>query len=255
MHVFRRLRLPIGLILLCVLIAPRITSGQTDSTSAPATITTADIVRQLVARNQDRAQRLGHYTSERHYQIQYRGFPHAAAASMDVQADCDGSSSRTFRVLSESGSHLLINHVLKKLLLSEEEGAHNQSETALTPANYLFTLVGATRENGRQLYVLKVAPIVARKLLYRGTIWVDAEDYAVVRIEAEPAQNLSFWIRNTQIHHVYSKTGEFWLPESDRSETKVRLGGTAILTIDYGTYRFSQPSTQSAQLQDAGSER
>ena len=248
MHVSRRLRLPVSIAVLFAFIAPRIASGQTDNTSLPASITTAQIVQQLVAHNQDRAQRLTYYTSVRHYHLEYRGFPHPAEASMDVQATCDGPSSKTFRVLSESGSPLMINHVLKKLLTSEQEGAHNQQQTALTPANYLFTLTGSVIQNGRRLYLLKVEPKVPRKLLYRGTIWVDAGDYAVVRIEAEPAQNPSFWVKNIEIHHVYSKIGEFWLPESDRSETKVRLGGTAILTINYGTYNFASTASHATPL-------
>jgi hypothetical protein len=248
--VLHRLQLVIGFVLLLTASAPRIALGQPDSRSTPASITAEEIVQQLVARNQDRAQRLTYYTSERHYHVEYRGFPHAAEASMDVQATCDGPSDRNFRVLSESGSRTLIDHVLKKLLASEQEGAQNQQHTALTPANYLFTLTGTVTENGRQLYVLKVEPKVARKLLYRGTIWVDAEEYAVVRIEAEPAQSPSFWIKNTEIHHVYAKTGDFWLPESDRSETKARLGGTAILTINYGTYNFAAAANQAALLSE-----
>jgi len=248
--VSRRLRFPVSIAVILTFIAPRIACGQADHTSFPVSITTAQIVQQLVAHNLDRAQRLTYYTSVRHYHLEYRGFPHPAEASMDVQAICDGPSSKTFRVLSESGSPLMISRVLKRLLTSEQEGEHNQQQTALTPANYLFTLTGSAIENGRQLYVLKVEPKVLRKLLYRGTIWVDAEDYAVIRIEAEPAQNPSFWVKNIEIHHVYSKIGEFWLPESDRSETKVRLGGTAILTINYGTYNFSRAASMATPLSE-----
>jgi hypothetical protein len=32
------------------------------------------------------------------------------------------------------------------------------------------------------------------------------------------------------------KAGDFWLPAKLRSETKVRIGGGAAFTIDYGTY-------------------
>jgi len=46
----------------------------------------------------------------------------------------------------------------------------------------------------------------------------------------------SCWISKTHIHHTYAKTGDFWLPEHDRSESRMRLGGTAVLTIDYGQY-------------------
>jgi hypothetical protein len=61
-------------------------------------------------------------------------------------------------------------------------------------------------------------------------VWIDAEE-----IEAEPAKNPSFWIKGTKVHHAYAKTAHFWLPASSRSETVLRFGGTALLTIDYGT--------------------
>jgi hypothetical protein len=57
---------------------------------------------------------------------------------------------------------------------------------------------------------------------------------------AEPAKNPSFWISRTLIHQTYEKLGDFWLPKQNRSESKVRIGGTAIFTIDYGVYQFTQ---------------
>jgi hypothetical protein len=79
---------------------------------------------------------------------------------------------------------------------------------------------------------------------------VDAEDFAVTKVDAEPAQNPSFWIKNAEIHHSYSKVGEFWLPGSTKSETKVRLGGVATLTIEYSGYQVgsSDASAMSASL-------
>lgn len=70
---------------------------------------------------------------------------------MVVDASCGGSASRTFHILSESGSHALVNHVLKELLKTEREAALNQHENALTPANYVFTLLGTTSEVGHTL--------------------------------------------------------------------------------------------------------
>jgi hypothetical protein len=51
----------------------------------------------------------------------------------------------------------------------------------------------------------------------RGTIWVDAEDFAIMRMEGEPAKNLSFWIKSVQFAHKYEKHGSFWLAASDSS--------------------------------------
>ena len=64
---------------------------------------------------------------------------------------------------------------------------------------------------------------------------MDAEDFAVVRLEAEPAKT-SFWTTNSEIEQVYMKVGEFWLPVRDHSISEIRLGGTAELTIHYSNY-------------------
>jgi hypothetical protein len=193
-------------------------------------------------RNKERSERLRHYISVRHYHVEYHGFPVTIAASMDVEATYDAPSSKSFRVLSQMGSGLLIDRVLKKLLKSEQEAARDQSRTALTTENYTFGLVGSEVSDGRRHYILQVEPKGDRKLLYRGRIWVDGNDYAVERIEAAPAQNPSLWIRKTEIHHVYSKIGDFWLPQQNKSETKVSIGGTAVLTIEYGAYRVEPPN-------------
>lgn len=188
-------------------------------------------------RNTMRAEDLKHYRSLRHYEVVYKGFSATIEAKMAVDADYDAASGKTFRVVSTSGSKFLVVKVLMRLLETEKAASADQGSTALTPANYRFTLDGTENVEGRPSYVLDVAPLTGNKLLYRGKIWVDAADFAVARIEAEPARNPSFWIAHTSIHHRYSKTGGFWLPESNRSETKVRVGGTAILTIDYGGYQ------------------
>jgi len=207
---------------------------------------TSEIIQRLVAENERRSQQLGAYTSRRHYHVAYRGFPHAAEADMTVDAICSGSNSKRFDVVSESGSHVLLDHALKRLLRAEQDDSHHRSESALTPKNYTFSLLRTELDNGRRFYVLAVEPKQSRALLYRGTIWVDAQDYAVVKLIAEPARNPSFWIRDTQIDREYEKTGDLWLPRSDRSETKVRLGGTAVLTIEYDDYRFGDGTGNSS---------
>ena len=220
--------------------------GQPDPSTAGPVTTVAEVVQQLVEHNQDRANRLRYYVSQRHYHLEYKGFPHSADAAMDVEA-VYSAPSKSFRVLSESGSPKLINHVLKKLLKGEQDAAGEQPKNALTPENYNFTLLEASTEDGHPVFVLRVEPRVPSKFLFRGRIWVDGQDYAVERVEAEPSESLSFWIRNTQIRHFYSKVGEFWLPKQNTTVTKVRLGGTATLTIDFENYQFLRTANQFEQ--------
>lgn len=207
------------------------------SSSEPAS---DEIVGRMVQQNELRAEHLKYFSSIRHYHVDFHGLGRSMTADMHVRASYSVGSGKSFQVIDQSGSHLLLDHVLKKLLKTEEDDSRQQ-KAALTPSNYSFIFQAKTSENGRTLYVFTVEPKVKNKLLYRGRIWIDGEDYAVVRVDAQPAENPSFWIKKTQIHHVYAKNGEFWLPETNRSDSKVRLGGSAVLTIDYGTYQLGEP--------------
>jgi hypothetical protein len=202
--------------------------------AAPASA--EQIVAVMAARNESRAAALAGYTGRRIYRLSYRGFPANKDAELVVEARFRAPATKEFTVISQSGSKFVIEKILKRLLSSEQEAAsrENRQDTALTPRNYSFELAG--REGA--CYVLKVQPRVANKFLYRGRIWVDATDFALVRIEGEPARNPSIWISNTRIEQNYGKFGRFWLPVQNRSTSKVRLGGTATLVIDYQDYRL-----------------
>jgi hypothetical protein len=209
--------------------------SQTAATGSPS----ADqIVAQLIRNNQSRATRLHHYEGCRQYQLDYAGFPANKTAEMVVDMQYTAPADKQFRVVREEGARLLLNKVLKELLVTEKESmeAQHRSATALTPENYQFRLAGTDTFNGRPQYVLEVTPRVRTKFLYEGRVWIDAADYAVTRISAEPAKNPSIWISHTEIEHEYTKIGEFWLPARNVSITKVRLGGTATLNIRYLNY-------------------
>ncbi len=212
----------------------------------PPNLTAPEIVEHMLRHNISQTDGLKHYQELRHYQVQYKGFSANLVGKMDVSVTFDASSGKSFRIVSQSGSKLLCDKVLKKAVTSEEEASHDQSATALTPANYKFQLAGTESLGGRPTYILEVTPVTDSKFLYQGKIWVDAADFAVIKVKAEPAKNPSFWISRPQITYTSAKTGDFWLPEFNRSETKVRIGGTAVFTIDYGTYQIDPTALSSS---------
>jgi hypothetical protein len=218
--------------------------GQTSPPSGKFTgadLTSGQIVERMVERNRERSEALRGYSDERHYAVTYDGILKRVTAAMVVEATYEAPSTKRFQIVSSTGPRVLVNRVLKKLLESEKEAAQKPGRTALAPSNYRFTLLGIREIAGRRCYVFHVDPKRDDTFLYRGKVYVDAEDFAVTQIEAEPAKNPSFWIRKTRIDHVYRKIGQFWLPERNRSESKLRIGGTAVLTIDYGEYHV-QPA-------------
>jgi hypothetical protein len=229
----RRLFLAIAVVLLAAGVWP-----ENADTGLPAALNSAQIVAQIERHNQEQSKELKQYKALRHYQVEYQGFPANAAAKMDVEFEYAASSGKSFRIVSESGSKFLCDKVLKRAVDSEKEASQDKGSTALTEANYRFHLAGTESVNGRPAYMLDVDPVKASKFLYRGRIWVDGADFAVVKMETEPAKSPSFWISRTLIHYTNSRMDSFWLPQRMRSETKVRIGGTAVMTIDYGTYQI-----------------
>ena len=91
----------------------------------------------------------------------------------------------------------------------------------------------------RPVYVLAVEPKSKSKFLFHGRVWVDADDFAVMRVEAEPAKSPSFWTKNSQIEQMYQKVSDFWLPQRNHSISSIRIGGRAELTIEYQSYRIT----------------
>jgi hypothetical protein len=211
-----------------------------NAASIPApSLDSAQIVLQMQRHNQDQNKKLKHYKALRHYQVDYQGFPADASAKMDVEVEYDASSGKSFRIVSESGPKFLLEKVLKRAVESEKEASQDKGLTALSETNYRFHLAGTENVTGRPAYMLDVDPLKASKFLSRGRIWVDAADFAVVRMETSPAKSPSIFISRTTIHYTSAMTENFWLPQAMRSETKVRIGGTAVFTIDYGTYRIA----------------
>ena len=131
--------------------------------------------------------------------------------------------------------------MFKKLLEGEQEAGNeeNRRRTALNRENYDFSLAGYEESPDGGRYIFNLTPKSKNKFLYHGKVWVDARDFAVVRIEGEPGKNPSFWIRKTEIRHRYVKVDDFWLPQENHTESLIRLGGKATLSIEYRDYRIT----------------
>jgi hypothetical protein len=227
------------------------------SAAACPALSTDEVVAHLVQRNLERAQALPAYRSTRKYRTEYRGFPGSRSAEMIVDVTFEPPGTKTFTIRSQTGSKLIIERVFKKLLESEKEAAdaENQKRTALNGDNYIFVLNGCETVADHLMYVLTVEPKIKAKYLYRGTVWVDAKDFAVTRISAEPAKNPSFWIKQTQIEQLYGKVQEFWLPASNRSSTSVRLGGHADFSIEYKDYQLASAPPAAAAVARSDGQR
>ena len=165
---------------------------------------------------------------------------------MEVEVTYDASSGKKFRILSQSGSKALRDGVLKRAIDSEQEASQDKNLSALSAENYTFRFAGVGDVGARPAYILDVEPVHKNRFLFRGRVWVDASDFAVAKIEAEPAKNPTFWVSRTVIRYTNAKIDGFWLPKRSQSESKVRIGGTAVMTINYGRYDIVPESREAS---------
>lgn len=225
---------------LTVLLLVAFANAAENALPAQSTPSTDTIVQTLMAANARRSASLRAYRSKRVYKLDYSGI-FGGHAEMQVEATYRAPNEKSFRIVSESGSKLLIKQVFMKLLQSEQEAQEERNRKAfeLGPANYDFKLESLQHSPAGDFYVLEVKPKKKSKYVYSGKIWVDATDFAVARMEGVPANNPSFWVSHVEIQYQWSKIDGFWLPVHNYSVTNVRMGGRAVLNINYTDYQVT----------------
>ncbi len=210
----------------------------------PPSLTAPEILEHMVQADNARLAILAGYSGTRHYRFENK--KSKKQAEMTVRMSCGSNGIKTFEVIDESGSTFVRNHILRKMIDAEEESSQKgeRKESRIIRANYDFRLVGAEVVDGRDSYVLEIAPKKATKFTIRGRIWVDAEDFAIARIEGQPAKNPSFWIRSVQVEQRYGRTGQFWLPALNHSVAQARIFGSTEVVIEYSDYKTSVREVQ-----------
>src|ERR1700733_5200453 len=173
--------------------------------------TAEEIVARMLVRNSERQAALERYASERTYRVEYTGTGGYHAGELVVDAEYSAPDKKKFTVVSESGSKLICEKVLRRLVESEQEATQkaNRMQMTLSSENYNVQLVGEDEIDGVRAWVLKVSPKVNSKFTYRGRVWVSMDDYATVRIQGEPAKNPSWWINRASFDSRYVRRGGF----------------------------------------------
>ena len=203
-----------------------------DLGESPVTKLTA----RMAQMDRQRLQSLDRYTGIMHYVLNNQRFK--THAEMTVWVAYGSGGKKQFQVVSESGSEWVRKYVFRRLMRVEQENAQGAAhqETRITPDNYNFRLIGMETTNGRPCYLLDATPRTKNKYLFRGRVWVDAEDAAVARIEGSPARNPSLWTASVHFVHQYKKVGSYWLAASNISQTEVRIFGPTELKVEYSDY-------------------
>ena len=182
---------------------------------------------------------LKQYSGSRQYTMQNPRFSKQAAVAVLMNyRQVEGAR---FTVLTRSGSETL-NGIIDQVLTSEA-GASLPAESArhqITSANYRVHLLGTEAAGGRTCYVLALAPRIKNQFLIVGKAWVDAETYAVVRMEGQYAASMSILVGAPRMSEDFVEVHGFWLPGHVRSVTSSLLLGPTELDIFFSNYQLDQ---------------
>jgi hypothetical protein len=196
-----------------------------------------EVMAKVLLRDTQRELESGGYVGHRRYVFDNEKMHKHAELFADVS--CDSAGTKQFSVITEDGWKAAHKHVLRKMLESETETSTPtiRPKTRLTSDNYTFAMVKSEVMDGRLTYVIDVTPKRRDKYLIEGRVWIDAQDFATVRVEGKPAKNPSFWTRSVQFVQQYRKRGSYWFPSSTLSITEARLFGTTKVNINYFDYQ------------------
>jgi hypothetical protein len=203
---------------------------------APTGLTGDDIILKMLARNRLRNEQLQRYSAVRTYVI--RNLEGKLAAQAVVRIDYEAPDKKTFNKTSENGSGIVRHLVFDRLIQSEGEtsAGREHHSSAITADNYTFMLAGEEQVGPYHCFVLEAIPKRKDKYLFEGKIWIDANDFAVVKIAGHPAKKPSFWINRADFVRQYQRIDGFWLPYRDETSVDVKMYGRRVFTVDHQQY-------------------
>lgn len=206
---------------------------------------------QVLAHNEIRNAALLGYTELRTYQV--TDATGRVRAQESGQMEYRAPDKKAFVTTFESGSGLVRRMALNPLIASEIEAAAGKQhhDSAITPANYSFELLGEQQVGPYHCFVIRAMPKRADKYLFEGKIWIDTQDFAVVRIAGHPAKKVSFWVERADFVRNYQKIDGFWLPQKDETFVQVKIYGRKVLTIDHENYTLAGARKTEEPIQDA----
>jgi negative regulator of sigma E activity len=195
------------------------------------------IVERMREADAARSSQLQGYTATRVYQLDNHRFHKQARITAQLTYRSPGVKS--FEVIQEEGSRLIRDRVLRRVIAAETDASRdgNRDLARINLFNYDLKVLGRETAAGRDTYVLALEPKSKSPYLVRGKAWIDADEYALVRVEGVIAKRPSVWVGSPVVRQTYIKLGSFWLPEKNQSTTDAPVFGKTDLDIESSAYQ------------------
>ena len=232
----RRVGVARAIAAVCVLAVLGIAAAQAEQPDESA------VIRGVDAAVKARIDGIAVYVVTEHYAV-YRNHDEThPVAEMTVKTEYRKETGKSYTILSQSGSEFIRNHVLEPLL--DREKTINlpgiREASWFTSANYEMRLKpgGVQRMDERDCLALAISPRRKGTNMIDGTLWVDARDGEIVRLEGSATQSPSIFTGPAQVMRLYASVNGFAMATQARAVSDSFLLGQTVVTIDYRDYQI-----------------
>jgi hypothetical protein len=218
-------------------------SALTSEKLAAQQLDEAAVIRGIDASVKARVDNLAGYTVIEHYAL-FRGQDESKpVAEMMVKTDYRKGTGKNFTILSQSGSAIMRNEVFKNLLDNEKRMSQpGNVETALiNSSNYEMKVeAGGPRQlDGRACLLIALTPRRASPYLFKGTLWIDAQDYSIVQIQGTASKSKFFLTEAPEVLRQYANIDGFPMATHATAVSKSPILGQTIVKVDYKNYQIT----------------
>ena len=204
-------------------------------------IDNATAVRNIDAAVKWRVDHIAGYTDIEHYKVYRGGAEKTPISEMVVKTTYRPESGKDYQVLSHGGSSVIYRLLLQPALQTEHDInlPSKVGASYLTSANYNMQLKSGdpVQQDGRLCWAVAVSPKHKAPNLIVGTIWVDAKDFTIVRLEGVTSKSATFVASPAHVMRQYTNISGFAQATHARADTD-SLFGKVVITIDYEGYQI-----------------
>jgi hypothetical protein len=126
-------------------------------------------------------------------------------------------------------------------------------QTWFTTENYEMKLKSPQPESldGRQCYEITIAPRHKAPNAIKGTLWVNAEDGSIVKVEGVASRRPSILAGRTTMMREYRKVNGYAMATHARAESNSHFIGRTVVTVEYSQYHLNFYSTPTSLAEDS----
>lgn len=200
------------------------------------------MIQRIDAAVQSRYETVVAFTAIEHYAV-FRGKDEThPVAEMTVRDTYRKDVGKTYTVLSQSGSDLVLRLGLKPLLENERtiNQPGNLQRSWFNSDNYAMSPKPGALEklNGRNCIPVAVAARRKAPNTINGNIWVDEKDFSLAQIQGIATKSPSAFAGATHMMRQYQQIDGFSMATHARAESDSILFGRTVVTIDYSNYHL-----------------